>query len=99
MKRWVFGLAPLMLLAVLVILFVSSGPPGFLEAGFPPVEELAFERISLEPGQIVLHVINDGADPVTIAQVMVNGSWWSYSVEPRPTLKRLERGRIKLAYP
>ena len=41
MKKWIFGLAPLVLLSVLVFVFLSTSPVGFLAAGFPPVEELA----------------------------------------------------------
>ena len=99
MTKWISGLAPIVLLVALLFILLSIDLPGFLTSNFPPSEALVVERIALAPDEIVLHVINDGADPITVAQVMVNGAWWNFSIEPGATLARLERGRIALRYP
>ena len=44
---WLKGLAPLVLLAGLVFVFLRLGPVGVFRATFPPVEELTLERVRL----------------------------------------------------
>ena len=51
-----------MVLAVAIGLFVALDAPGLDRIGVPE-EELAVERTVLQPGEIELHVRNDGAGP------------------------------------
>ena len=101
MKQWILGLFPIVLLAGFVALFFIYGPLGVFMAAFPPVEELTIERAVLpEPDQIVLHVINGGPDPVTVAQITVDEAFWKYSTDPEDkTIPRLGRMRISIPYP
>ena len=91
------ALAPLLLIAGLVAVFLVFNPIAGLR-GVPPVEELAVERTVLEPGVIEMSVRNDGPDPVTIAQVLVNEAYWNFTSTDR-TLGRLEATTIRLEYP
>lgn len=79
--RWLLGLGPLVLIAVLLGLFSLLNGPGLsqLGAGVPPKEEVAVEDIRLTPGQIVLTVRNEGPDPVSIAQVNVSDYYAPFS--------------------
>ena len=61
---WLAGLAPLVL-ALAIGLFVALDAPGLDRVGVPE-ENLAVERTVLTPGEIELHVRNDGADPVEV---------------------------------
>jgi ZIP family zinc transporter len=88
---------PLAGLAVLVALLVSFDPIGSITDA-PPVEELAVERAVLREGLVELHVRNDGPDPVTIAQVIVNDAYWQHEVSDR-TLSRLDRATVSVPYP
>ncbi|MBI4446850.1 MAG: metal transporter [Acidobacteria bacterium] len=101
MKQWLRGLFPLVLLSLLLGLFFWKGPLGVFRAAFPPLEELTIERIELPAlNQMVLHVVNGGADPVTVAQVMVDDALWEFSMEPsQKTIPRLGRARIRVPYP
>ena len=101
MKQWIRGLFPIILLGGLLALFFAYGPLGVFLASFPPVEELTIERIVLpEPGSIVLHVINGGPQPVTVAQVTVDEAFWQFWTEPeRKTVPRLGRMKIHIPYP
>jgi len=93
------ALLPIILLLVLLFVFVEFGPLGVFKAELPPIEEIFIQRIVLEPEQMTLEVINDGPEPVTIAQVSVNEVFWKYTIEPSNTLLPLEKGNIKLHYP
>ena len=93
------ALLPIILLLVLLFVFVEFGPLGVFKAELPPIEEIFIQRIILEPEQMTLEVINDGPEPVTIAQVSVNEVFWKYTIEPSNTLLPLEKGNIKLHYP
>ncbi|MFQ5796035.1 MAG: ZIP family metal transporter [Candidatus Bipolaricaulia bacterium] len=99
LSRWLAGLTPLVLLGILIAIFFVTDPLGFIEAGFPPIEELTIERITLRPGEMIVHVVNGGPEPVTVAQVLVDEAYWSHSIEPGRTLSRLGRATITIPYP
>ena len=99
MSRWIFLVLPLLLLGALVALFLGGGAPRVLTTALPPVEEVAVQRAELEPGRIALHLLNDGPGEVTIAQVLVNDAYWSFTIEPSATLRRLQRATLTLPYP
>ena len=58
--------------------------PGSNAIGVPP-EELAVERTVLRPGEIELHVRNDGPDPVRVGQVIVNDALLRVHADRRPS--------------
>ena len=94
------ALLPLGLLAGLLGVLAWSG---WLDTmwgeRFPPVEKLAFQRVELRPEGIVATVLNDGPDPVTVAQVQVDDAYWSFTVEPAATLSHLRRATLSIPYP
>jgi zinc transporter, ZIP family len=97
---WFKGLAPLVLLAALVAVFLRLGPLGVLRQSFPPVEELTVERIRLPQfGVMEVEVVNGGPEPVTVAQVMVDDANWVHSVDGSRTIDRLESRIITIPYP
>src|SRR3954452_7537137 len=71
---WLAGVAPLVILAAAIALFVVLDSPGLNRIGVPQ-EKLSVERTVLKPGEIQLHVRNEGADPVRVRQVIVNGGF------------------------
>ncbi|MDR7487063.1 MAG: metal transporter [Armatimonadota bacterium] len=94
-----YGLGPLALLAVFVVLFLRHGPLGIFEAAFPPVEKLTVERVVLRDGEVVLHVTNGGPEPVTVAQVLMDDAYWQHTITPDRTIPRLGRATIVVPYP
>ena len=97
---WFKGLAPLVLLAGLVLAFLRFGPVGVFRAAFPPVEELTLERVRLpEPGVLEVSVVNGGPEAVTIAQVMVDDANWVHTVSGTRRIGRLERRTVRIPYP
>jgi ZIP family zinc transporter len=79
---WLVGLAPVVLLALVLAGVIALDPLKKVKEGFPPVEELTVTRTVLpEPGLIELHVVNGGPQPVTVAQVAVDEAYWSYSID------------------
>jgi zinc transporter, ZIP family len=99
-RWWMAATIPLLLLAALVGFIVVSGPADALRGeGYPPVERLAFGRVTLAEGVISATVINDGPDPVTIAQVAVDDAFWSFSASDGQHLGRLGRTTLTIPYP
>jgi zinc transporter ZupT len=94
---WLAALGPLVLVAALVVVFLVTDPIGELRE-VPPVESVAVERTVLTENKITLRVRNDGPDPVTISQVLVNDAYWNFSMGDRK-LERLESATIELDYP
>jgi zinc transporter, ZIP family len=94
---WLAGVAPLAILAVAIGLFVLLDAPGLDRIGVPQ-EELAVERTVLKPGEIELHVRNDGADPVEVRQVIVNDGFVPFT-QSDDEIGRLASSEIDVAYP
>jgi zinc transporter ZupT len=94
---WLAGLIPVVVLAVAIGLFVALDAPGLSRIGVPQ-EELAIERTVLHPGEIELHVRNDGADPVRIEQAIVNDGFTSFT-QSTEEIGRLGGSDVKIVYP
>jgi zinc transporter ZupT len=94
---WLTGLIPVVVLAAAIGLFVALDAPGLDRVGVPQ-EELAVERTVLHPGEIVLHVRNDGADPVEIKQAIVNDGFTTFS-QSDDEIGRLGGAEVKILYP
>ncbi len=94
---WLAGLAPLVVLAVAIGLFVALDAPGLDRIGVPE-EELTVERTVLEPGQIELQLRNDGADPVRVEQAIVNDGFASFS-QTDEEVGRLAATEVTVEYP
>lgn len=99
-SRWLMGLGPLVLLALLVVAFIQFGPVGVFRGAFPPVEELTIERVTIpEPNELRVHVTNGGPEPVTIAQLLVDEASWVHEVYGGRTIPRLGSRTIRVPYP
>jgi hypothetical protein len=97
---WGVALIPLALVAALIVLIVRTGPAERLRGeDVPPVERLAIERAVLTNDGIVLHVLNDGPDRVTIAQVIVDDAYWAFTSDKGFVLSHLGKMRLVIPYP
>jgi zinc transporter ZupT len=94
---WLTGLVPVVVLAAAIGLFVALDAPGLDRTGVP-IEELAIERTELHPGQIELHVRNDGPDPVQIKQAIVNDGFTDFT-QTKEEIGRLGGAEVKIQYP
>ena len=91
-------LIPIILLAGVIALFLSTG--GGLDLESPvPVEELSIERYTLKRDLVELHVRNTGPEELTIAQLAVNEAIMPFTVTPDTTIPRLGQAVIHIDYP
>jgi zinc transporter, ZIP family len=95
---WVLGLVPLLLIVAAVGAFSALGGPGLGERRGPPAEEVAVERTVLRPGVIELTVRNDGPDPVSVAQVVVNDAFAAFRGADAP-IGRLRSEKLVISQP
>ncbi len=93
------ALLPLLLLGLFIYLFVQKGPIGVFKNSVAPIESLFIERVTLSHEHIRARVLNDGPEPVTVAQVLVNDAYWQFAMEPSPTLEPLRKSTIDVSYP
>ncbi len=100
MSKWIWALLPLILLAGMITAFLTLNPLSFFVGAFPPLEELTIQRVLFPAeGEIELHLINGGPDPVTVAQLLVDDAYWQFSIEPNNILDRLDTATISISYP
>lgn len=98
--RWVLGLGPLVLIAALIALFSLLNAPGLTGLGDdrPPEEAVVVENIELTDGLITLTVRNEGADPVSIAQVVVSDYYAGFT-QSENQMAHLESNTVTVSYP
>jgi zinc transporter, ZIP family len=65
----------------------------------PPVEELTVERTVLDERGIALKVRAGGTEPISIAQIQVDGAYWRFTQDPSGALPRLSGAWISIPYP
>ncbi|WP_245827925.1 ZIP family metal transporter [Sinomonas mesophila] len=99
LPRWLLGLGPLALIAlVLGFLALLNGPAlGSLGERVPPREEVVVEDVRLSPGVIEVTVRNTGPDPVSIAQVNVSDYFATFT-QTRDTIAPLESSTVSVDY-
>jgi zinc transporter, ZIP family len=94
---WLTALGPLVALALAIALFVALDAPGIERIGVPQ-EELAVERTVLRPGEIELHLRNDGADAVRVKQAIVNDGFSAFT-QTKDEIGRLGSAEVRVEYP
>ncbi|MEF8783903.1 MAG: metal transporter [Haloarculaceae archaeon] len=102
LSGWASALAPVVLLIALLALVAVAPPFAGVQAG-EPLPDVTVTHATLPNDEtIVVHVTNNGPDPVTIEQVLVDEAYWSHTVhggEPDPaTLAPLESARVEIPY-
>ena len=98
-RAWLWAVLPLALLAGLIWLFLATDPLRPLGVTAPPIEQLTVERTVLDDDGIELFVRADGSEPLTLAQVQVDGAYWEFTQTPQGPLGRLETARLRIPYP
>lgn len=94
--RW---LLPPVLLAGLVSLLIILSPARLLNLNAPPLESLIVERTVLDDQGISLKVRAEGSDPMTIAQIQVDGAYWAFTQQPPGPIRRLATATVQIPYP
>jgi zinc transporter, ZIP family len=88
---------PLLLLAGVIVLFLTTGA-GLQLTSPVPVEDLVVERTVLTPGSIDIALRNAGPEDLTVAQVIINDAIWPATVTPSRTVPRLGTATLHLDY-
>jgi zinc transporter ZupT len=97
---WLWAALPLVLLGLLLAAIVRLQPAERLRPeGVPPVERLTISRATLGTDGIQLSILNDGPDPVTIAQVSVDDAYWAFTSDNGTTLRHLASTTVRVPYP
>lgn len=97
-SRWWLAV-PAALLVVVVALLLAWRPLDRLSAAAPPVEKAVVESTKLTPGMISLVLRTDGSEPVSVAQVQVDGAYRDFIASPKLPAAWLGRTRIDVPYP
>ncbi len=98
-KTWLWAILPLIALIISIGIFLSTNPLSSLGISAPPLENLTVERTVLGDRGISLLVRAEGSEPMQIAQVQVDGSYWMFTQQPPGAIPRLATAWIDLPYP
>lgn len=95
-----WALAPILLLAIVVGLFVSGGSSlvGLIGRNPPPADQFDVRRVEFRPGEIRVLVRNPQPDALTIAAVTVDDAIVPYTIDAPATLGRLRSSTIIIPF-
>lgn len=96
---WLKISLPVLALVITLALFVFMDPTAVFQRGLPPVEDLSITRVQVVEEGFRVQVYNDGPDPVTIAQVLVDDAYWQFTVNLDGTVPPLGRREVFIPYP
>ena len=100
MKRGVIWLLlAVVATAAAVAAFQVGERIGWRDGPVPPVERITFERVRLSEDGIDAVLRAEGTAPVSIAQVQVDGAFWSFALDPPGPIARLGTARLHIPYP
>jgi zinc transporter ZupT len=99
LRTWGLGLLPVVLIGAFAVVVGRGGLVEFLRRGVPPLEQLTFNRVTLSPNLIRVELVNGGPSQTTVAQVMVDEAFWTFTVRPSATIPRLGRAVVEIPYP
>jgi ZIP family zinc transporter len=96
----VWAVVPVLLLALVVGVVVSSGSSlvDLLGTNPPPADEFDIRRVEFDPGEIRIVVRNPQPDDLTIANVNVDDAIVPYTLDGPETLGRLRSSTIVVPY-
>jgi len=97
-RLWALG--PVLLLATVVGLFVSSGSSlvDLIGHNPPPADEVDIRRVELRQGEVRIHVTNPQSDAITVALVTVDDAIVPFTTEGPRKVKRLRSTTIVVHY-
>ena len=95
-----WALAPILLLALVVGVFVTSGSSlvDLIGRNPPPADEFEIRRVAFSPGEIRVLVRNPQPDDLTIANVNVDDAIVPFTVDGPATLGRLRSSTIVVPF-
>ena len=95
-----WALAPILLLALVVGLFVSGGSSlvGLIGRNPPPADQFDVRRVEFRPGEIRVLVRNPQTDALTIAAVTVDDAIVPYTIDGPAALGRLRSSTIIIPF-
>ena len=98
-KSWLWAILPFVALITSIVIFLSTDPLRPLGVSAPPLENLTVERTVLGDRGISLLVRAEGSEPMQIAQVQVDGSYWTFTQKPPGAIPRLSTAWLDIPYP
>jgi zinc transporter ZupT len=101
LPRWASAVLPIVLLGLVLGVFVFTSPLAGVQSG-EPLPDVAITHATLPDDEtIVLNVMNNGPEPVTISQVLVDEAYWDFQVKGTggdDTLAPMESAQIVVPY-
>jgi len=97
-RLWALG--PILLLAAVVGVFVTSGSSlvDLIGRNPPPADVFDLRRVEFRTGEIRIRVTNPQADPITIASVTVDDAIVPFTVDGPNEVKRLRSSTIVVPF-
>ena len=98
-RIWTYGSVPVLAVVLFVALIQVVGPFLHPDPSIPPAESLSIERIDVEERGFALKIRVDSPEPVVIAQIQVDGAFWTFSQAPPGPVRRMQTAWLQVPFP
>jgi len=101
LPRWVSAVLPVVLLVAVLGVFAITTPLAGIQGGEPLPDVTVTHHTLPDDETVRLYVTNNGPDPVTISQVLVDEAYWNFEVVGAGgdrTLAPRESARVEIPY-
>ncbi len=92
-------IAPFLLIAALVAVFLVTRPFDYLSQGAPPGEMLNIETVRLDDAGVHVTARASGSEPMSIAQIQIDGAYRTFSQTPVGAIGYLGTAQFDIPYP
>ncbi len=99
--KWVSAVLPIVILVLVLGVFTATSPLAAIDSGASLPDVTVSHHTLPDDETIILHVVNNGPEPVTISQLLVDDAYWNFEVEGAggdKTLDTRQRARIVIPY-
>lgn len=80
LPKWLTAVLPFVILAIVLGVFAATSPLAAIDSGAPLPDVTVSHHTIPDDETIVLHVVNNGPEPVTISQLLVDDAYWNFDV-------------------
>lgn len=98
-RLWGYVFLPVLAVAVFIGLVDFIDPLIGSTSDIPPADSLKVERVEVIPSGFVVKIRAESTQPLSIAQLQVDGAYWKFTQKPVGPLHRLQSAKFTIPFP
>lgn len=98
-RLWGYAFLPVVAVAVFIAMVDFIDPLIGATSDIPPADSLKVERLEVTPSGFAVKIRAESPEPISIAQLQVDGAFWKFTQSPKGPLHRLQSVKLSIPFP